>query len=71
VAVNDRALNQKREELEEMLADYHLLDIKSKPQKLHSTMKMETAHVTLVAMGAAIFVGTVIAVVCIVLSRKR
>jgi hypothetical protein len=54
-----------------MLADYHLLDIKSKPQKLHSTMKMETAHVTLVAMGAAIFVGTVIAVVCIVLSRKR
>lgn len=68
----------RRDELDDRLSRYQLREIRGQiPSRFPSNptvrtdVGMEALEVTLVAMGAAILLGTIVAVVCIVLSRLK
>lgn len=74
IIVSFSLLNMRRDELDEKLGRYHLREIRSLTQKsLQGTTEaqMEALEVTLVAMGVAVLLGTIVAVVCIVISRLK
>lgn len=66
----------KRNELDQKLSSYHLREIRQTNRNTKSLpslpdIKIDVLEVTLIAMGAAVLLGAIVAVVCICLSRLK
>lgn len=73
---SSRLLNEKRDELSGKLYHYQLTDVhqtsrNAKTLPALSDQKIDALEVTLITMGAAVLLGAMAAVVCIVLSRIK
>lgn len=71
-----RLLNVKKDELDQKLANYNLREIRQTSRNTKSLpsipdIKIDVLEVTLIAMGAAVLLGAIVAVVCIFLSRLK
>lgn len=69
-------LNLKRDELDQKLSPYQLREIRhpnrnAKVSATSADAKLDALEVTLIAMGAAVLLGALVAVVCIIMSRLK